>query len=225
MLAAFITSPDGMPGQFIKRLPTSAGGVVDVRVREADYRHAAAWDRDIQPVIRRMDRIDAPWKWSTLYLRSLFLELSAGRRLGFLQLVTPGTAGAPFPLGQILLADGFPYPPDDTLACAFLWYLAGAPNGAVVAAGATPCKAILAALVDAAIQFSYLAGYDGRICLHASPAGTEAQRAQLLERYARLGLKRSSERRIGRLRRNDGRYFYADEQAAKLLSSNLQGYR
>jgi hypothetical protein len=49
-----------MPGQFVKRLPTTASGFADVRVREADYRLAAAWDREVQaPYIAGSDRIDA----------------------------------------------------------------------------------------------------------------------------------------------------------------------
>jgi hypothetical protein len=214
-----------MPGQFVRRLPT-ATGFADVRVREADYRLAAAWDRDVQaPYIAGSDRIDARWRWRTLYLRSLALEMAAGRRLAYLQLVTPTASGGAFPLGQLLLADGFPCPPDDRRSCAFLWYLAGAPEAAVRAAGAEPRKAILAALVDATIQFSYLAGYDGRICLHASPDGTAAQQRELAERYERAGLQRTTETRIGRLRRNDGRYFYADEQTAMLMSNKLQAFR
>jgi hypothetical protein len=46
--------------------------------------------------------------------------MAAGRRLAYLQLVTPTASGGVFPLGQLLLADGFPYPPDDRRACAFL---------------------------------------------------------------------------------------------------------
>jgi len=214
-----------MTGQFVQRLPTAAGHA-PVRVREADYRDAAAWDRTVQaPFIAGTDRIDANWRWKTLYLRSLMLEMAAGRRLAYLQLVTPTVSGDTFPLGQLLLADGFPYPPDDRRTCAFLWYLAGTPEAAVVAAGAQPCKAILAALVDATLQFSYLAGHDGRICLHASPHGTAEQRRQLVERYERVGLQRTTETRIGRLRRNDGRYFYADEQTAMLMSTKLQSLR
>jgi hypothetical protein len=60
-----------MPGQFIQRLPGASGGLVDVRVREADYRHAAACDRDVpgSPSSAPPTRIDAEWSWATLYLR------------------------------------------------------------------------------------------------------------------------------------------------------------
>lgn len=204
----------------------ASGGTAVVRVRESDHSHAKAWDLNIQgPHITSSGRIDAGWSWSTLYRRSALLEMVAGRSLAFLQLVAPNGAGNEFPLGQVLIADGFPYPPDESVPCAFLWYLAGTPAAALRQAGVAPRKAVFATLVDIAIQFSVLSGYEGRICLHASPAGTPAQRGELMERYRTLGLKHWTGGWLGWFRRNDGRYFYADAPTAALLSSNLDAYR
>jgi hypothetical protein len=212
-------------GKFITRLPV-ANGIGAVRVRESDHSHARAWDARIQvPHIRSTKRIDAGWSWSTLYLRSTMLEIAARRRLAYLQLVAPTATGDEFPLGQVLISDGFPYPPNEALPCAFLWYLAGTPAAALQAAEVVPRKALFPALVDIAIQFSLLSGYDGRICLHASPSGSTQQRAELMERYRGLGLKRWTGGWLGWFRRNDGRYFYADTPTARLLSSNLDAYR
>lgn len=211
--------------KFIKCLP-AVGGTGVVRVRNADLSHAKAWDTTIQlPHIKTTSRIDAGWRWSTLYLRSAVLELIAGRRLAYLQLVAPTPAGFEFPLGQVLISDGFPYPPNEAQPCAFLWYLAGAPTPALQAAGVAQHKAVFAALVDMTIQLSALSGYDGRICLHASPLGTLQQRRDLMERYTALGLKLWAGGKIGRFRPNDGRYFYANESSAELLSSNLDAFR
>jgi hypothetical protein len=101
--------------------------------------------------------------------------MAAGRRLAYLQLVTPTASGGVFPLGQLLLAHGFPYPPDDRRACAFLWYLAGTPEPALRTVSAQPCTAILAALVDAGVQFSYLAGLMAECACTPSLDGTAKQ--------------------------------------------------
>lgn len=99
-------------GNFISSLPLRAGGTLPVKVVEADITHAEEWDRDIQvPWIQPLDRIDSAWRWRTLYLRSALLERAVGRELAFLQLVTPAADGSAFVLGQMLLANGFPYPP------------------------------------------------------------------------------------------------------------------
>ena len=214
-------------GQFMTSLPAADGSRLDVKVVESDLSHAEAWDREIQaPWISKTDRIDAKWSWRKHYLRSVLLEMAVGRRLAYLRLVTPAADGTAFTVGQVLLADGYPYPPARDLPCAFLWYLAGAPPEAAAAAGVKSYKGVLAALIDAAIQFSYIRGYGGRLCLHASPAGTSKQQKDLWNRYENAGLKPwNGGLFVGWFRRNDGRYFYADAALAAKLSQRLDAYR
>jgi hypothetical protein len=215
-----------MPGDFVRFLPGAGGTTVPVTVSESDIGHAEAWDRDIQPLIGRTNRIDAGWRWRRNYLRSALLESAVGRKLAYLRLLTPDANGNAFPIGQVLLADGYPYPSDRSQQCVFLWYLAGAPREAADQARVPDYKGVLAALVDCAIQFSYIRGYDGRMCLHASPAGTIAQRKDLMERYRRVGLYSwGGGWFAGWWRRNDGRYFYADEALALQLSGRLDSFR
>jgi hypothetical protein len=133
-------------GKFITRLPVANGTGV-VRIRESDHSHAKAWDANIQiPYIRPTKRIDASWSWSTLYLRSAVLEVAARRRLAYLQLVAPTATGDEFPLGQVLISDGFPYPTDESLPCAFLWYLA---HGTIQAAWSQTLDRWVARMVQA----------------------------------------------------------------------------
>lgn len=213
-------------GTFIHRLPSDQG-TVPVTVAEGDITHAEAWDRDIQkPFIDSTDRIDAGWSWRTNYLRCSMAEVALLRHLAFLRVVTATATGESFTVGQMLLSDGYPYPPDRSKPCVFLWYLAGAPSTAATAFKAPKCKAVLASLVDSALQFSHLRGYGGRLCLHASPQGSAQQKAELMERYKQTGLKRLGRGIfIGPFRRNDGRYFYADEQLALKLSAGLDALR
>jgi hypothetical protein len=216
-------------GSFIRYLPSGAIGAapVPVTVVEADVTDAELWDRDIQqPWIAKTNRIDASWRWRTNYLRAALVERSLGRELAYLQLQTAAADGDVFPIGQILLASGYPYPPDRGLPCVFLWFLAGSPPEAARAAGVPAYKGVLAALVDTALQFSYLEGFDGRLCLHASPAGTADQRAELMERYRKAGLLPFAGRWFaGWWRRNDGRYFYADPALAAMLTARLDAFR
>ena len=215
-------------GKFISYLPGGDGrSRVPVVIAEADITDAEVWDRDVQaPWIARTNRIDSDWSWRKNYLRSALVETAVGRELAYLQLQTSAANANAFTVGQVLLSNGYPYPPDRGLPCVFLWYLAGAPPDAATAAGVPSYKGVLAALVDAAIQFSYIRGYDGRLCLHASPAGTDAQRADLLERYHRIGLKPwNGGWFAGWFRRNDGRYFFADEALASKLTQRLDAYR
>ena len=215
-------------GTFISHLSGGDGrSRVPVVIVEADITDAESWDRDVQaPWIARTNRIDSNWSWRKNYLRSALVETAVGRELAYLQVLTPAANGNAFTVGQVLLSNGYPYPPDRDLPCVFLWYLAGAPLDAAAAAGVPAYKGVLAALVDAAIQFSYIRGYGGRVCLHASPAGTDAQRTDLLERYRRVGLKPwSGGLFAGWFRRNDGRYFFADEALAPKLTARLDAYR
>jgi hypothetical protein len=215
-------------GTFISYLPGGDGQArVPVVIAEADITDAEVWDRDVQaPWIAQTSRIDKDWSWRRNYLRSALVEMAVGRELAYLQLQTSDSNGNVFTVGQVLLSNGYPYPPDRGLPCVFLWYLAGAPPDAATVAGVPAYKGVLAALVDSSIQFSYTRGYGGRLCLHASPAGTDAQRADLLERYRRIGLKGWSGGLVaGWFRRNDGRYFFADEALASKLTQRLDAYR
>jgi hypothetical protein len=214
-------------GVFVRTLVGIDGRPVAVKVVESDISHAESWDRNIQaPWVAQSGRIDALWNWRRNYLRAALLETAAGRHLAYLRVITPDAKDQAFPLGQVLLADGYPYPPSRRLPCIFLWYLAAAPKAAVAAAGAHPCTDMLAALVDVAVQFSYIRGYQGRLCLHASPEGTQAQQSELANRYNKLGLQTLKGRWFaGWGRRNDGRYFFADEQVAMNVTAQFDSFR
>lgn len=227
--------PQPMPAsQFIRYLDAVDGSRVRVKVVEADIEDAEAWDAEVQANwIAGSSRIDASWSWRKHYLRSALVEAAVARPLAYLQIQAATPAGEAFPMGQVILVDGFPYPGDQAKRCAFLWFLASAPSGAVKAAGIPVCRGLLPALVDVGIQFSYICGHQGRLCLHASPAGTPTQREQLAERYESAGLERHTKSWfIGRVRFNfgrispeRGRYFIADERIARELTVKLDPLR
>ncbi len=205
-----------------------------VKVVEADIEDAEAWDAEVQAKwIAGTSRIDASWSWRRHYLRSALVEAAVARPLAYLQIQAATPNGDAFPMGQVILVDGFPYPGDKTKRCTFLWFLAKAPSGAVKEAGIPVCRGLLPALVDVGIQFSYICGHQGRLCLHASPAGTDEQREGLAEQYVSAGLERHTTSwfigwirfNFGRLRPELGRYFIADEEIARRLTVKLDPLR
>lgn len=214
-------------GQFIRRLQAVAGPTVPVKVVEADVSDAEAWDAGIQASwIANSSRIDAGWSWRMNYLRSALVEAAVARPLAYLQIQAATPSGDAFPLGQVILVDGYGFPGQRSKACAYLWYLAAAPSGAVMQAGIPVCKGLLPALVDVGIQFSYMCGHQGRLCLHASRQGTADQQRQLMERYEAAGLQRhTGSWLVGMVRPNDGRYFLVDEQIARVLTLKLDPLR
>lgn len=140
-------------GQFIRSLESVSGHRVPVKVVEADILDAEAWDAEIQANwVANTQRIDAAWSWRKNYLRSALVEAAVGRPLAYLQIQTATPSGEAFPLGQVILVDGFPFPQNKAQRCAFLWYLAAAPSGAVKQAGIPVCKGLLPALVDVGIH-------------------------------------------------------------------------
>lgn len=85
-----------------------------------------------------------------------------------------------------------------------------------------PARAPVSALFVQACKIFVLR----QLCPHASPAGTQAQRDELMERYRRVDLKPWSGSWLIRwVRRNDGRYSYEDEALASQLTRQLDGRR
>lgn len=77
--------------------------------------------------------------------------------------------------------------------------------------------------LDAAIVASIEAGFEGRLLLHADPAGGQ----ELFDYYTYFGLKSlDASLPIDILRAtNDGRYFYADEKTAAYIVRRNKRYR
>lgn len=219
--------PAMQTGQFIRHLEAVDGSRVPVKVVEADISDAEAWDAEVQaPWIAGTSRIDAKWSWRRQYLRCALVEAAVARPLAYLQIQAAAPNGDAFPMGQVIVVNGFPYPESRAKRCAFLWYLAAAPSDAMKNAGVPVCRGLLAALVDVGIQFSYICGHRGRLCLHASPAGTAEQQLELKSRYEKAGLKHHTQGLlVGRVRFNDGRYFVADEQIALAMTAILDPLR
>lgn len=216
-----------MPGQHIIRLRTASGQHASAKVIEGGNEEARRWHHTIQPFIARTDRLDRQWNWPRLISNLGLLERLALRNPVFLQINVPDPNGNAVPVGQVFISDGFPYFPRHRENSVFLWYLAAAPKDALVANRVAPDLKLLSPLVDLAIQFSFQRGYSGLLALHAATSGNASNDYVLFEKYEKgaglIPVKRSLF--VSLFRRNDGRYFHADEQRALDLSKKLDNLR
>jgi len=218
-----------LPGTHVQNLQTLAGGLIPAIVTEGDLRDAVYWHQTIHlPFIATSPtfRLDRQWNWPTLVSWTYIIEKIMGRNTAFFQINVATPAGNALPVGQVLVSDGFPFFPGLGEPSIFLWYLAAAPLAALRYHKIPHDFKLLRALVDVAIQFSFQRGYDGRLTLHAASGGVAAEDQNLYDKYYAIGLiPYALHLPIRFVRRNDGRYFYADQSCANRLSKVLDPLR
>ncbi len=220
-----------MPGKHINRLETRSGTFIDAIIIEGGLDEARYWHQNVQrPYIASSPnfRLDRNWNWPRLVRWLNTVELLAGRNTAFFQINVNTSLGSAFPVGQIFVSDGYPFFPDQRQPSIFLWFLAAAPADALRAGGLPDDLKLMRPLVDAAIQFSFQRGYDGRLTLHAAASGDRRNDIDLYTKYEKgVALIPYGKRSflISWLRRNDGRYFYADEKCALDLTAKLDYLR
>ncbi len=225
-----------MPAQFISRVAGRSGGFIAVKVVDPTPATHAAWNQRVQPYVQRSRefRFDRHWNWQRLLAFHRLQESLIGGasvrpacEVLALHLVAQLGNGEAFPVGQLLLAAGFPFVKDWAQPSVFIWYLAGAPPAALRAAGLPDDLALLRPLVDIGVQESIARGYEGRVCLHATRSwwNLRANRA-LYRRYEHIGMKPLRGSLMASLGRpNTRRYFYLDEGAALDFADRLDYLR
>jgi hypothetical protein len=222
--------------RFLRHAETARGTRVPVRIAEATPATLALWDAHVQPHIRdaKEFRFDRKWQWSALLkfhqVQEAIVGLSGARRASDILLLQAFAAqpdGRALPVGQVLLACGFPFIREWDEPSVFLWYLAAAPRQALQSAGLPPDLKLMRMLVDIAVQESFARGFDGRVGLHAARSRWNlAANRDLYNRYRHIGLAplpgglRAS---VGR--RNDRRYFYVDPPLALDFARRLDYLR
>jgi hypothetical protein len=219
-----------MLGRFVTHLDARSDPALRAaKIIEGGLRQARRWHHEIHlPFIAKdAARLDHRWNWIRLIAWTSLLERTALRRAVFLQLNTRLANGDALPVGQILVSDGYRYFPRPPGPCVFLWYLSTAPPAALVHHGLPADLRLMKPLVDAALQFSELRGYRGRIALHAASSGEPKADQKLSDTYAKgIGLAPfPASGRVSAVRTNDGRYFHADEQRALDLAAPLDYLR
>jgi len=215
-------------GKFITKLEVGNGpNLIDVKVTEGGSTDAKFWHQNIQiPYISSSTRLDRNWNWPNYIFWYDLMERFLGRNTVYFQINGEDAHGNAFPVGQLLISDGYPFFPDKYQPCVFLWYLSAAPKEALIDYGLPADLRILRALADTAIQFSFQRGYDGLLTLHAASSNKPAEDSQLFGKYQSVGLvPYPADKRIRPLRKNDGRYFYADRAKSLALTAKLNYLR
>jgi hypothetical protein len=212
---------------FVKHLQTRAKPPTTsaATVIEANIRDAVTWHELVQPYIDAdKSRLDRGWDWVKFLLLAELVEEIFGRQVAYIQIVcpAPGTETL-IPIAQMIVSSGYPFVAKRTERSEFVWWLTAAPETFLANHGIQPLST-LKGLIDTAIQLSAMEGFEGRIGLHADPAGG----TDLLEKYTHVGLKRLGRFWpviVGKARRNDGRYFYSDSELSLKLSDRLDFLR
>ncbi len=216
-----------MTGAFIRKIPIVTGDWLPCDVVEGTTADAQDWHALVQPYIRSAPTFqpDSHWNWPRMVRATQFAESMLGRDCVYFRLTTFAN-GERVPLGQILLSIGYDFLPDVRQQSIYLWYLAAAPEGFLRSYGLPRVK-ILRPMIDTAIQFSLMSGYDGRVCLHAMPCDDPRYHAELFAKYQSVGLTPiPASQRIPKLTKfNDGRFLYCDNTSWLGISSALDYLR
>lgn len=210
-----------------KRVPSAAGGWVDVFATTLTPSIVGWWDQELQPAIDARGLADAGWNWpllATLARSPLFLPQS-------LHAVAVGVAWESgfIPCVLLLVARNYPHLPNHGLTSTYLWYLSTAVQGSLqnhLPPSHVP-KSLGRLGLDWALTESFNRQQRGRLGLHADLSGGN----RLFTWYAKQGminLPQAARLPLG-IRRfvvpNDGRYFYYDTPSAVAQSQSLDGWR
>jgi len=211
--------------RFVRSAPGKTDPRVAVPLRMTDMTGADAawWDARMGPHhVRKPKRADRYWTWSVLLIACHLVQLARKRHLRPLVVWARADNGRYLRVAMSIIIENYPHleagPPAEGH---FLWFLCAADKGVLARHfGFANPPSLGRVLLDNAMVLSENAGLSGRIGLHAARAGGAA----LLAFYRDSGLRRlpagaTLPRAIKR--RNDGRFFYADETTAGALMSKL----
>jgi len=217
------------PRRFVRFAPSKGDKhrLVDIRVTDMTASDALWWDTRLGPKHARITtRADRLWSWSVLLPMCHLVQLAKRRFCRPLVIWARVDSGRFLRSGMSILIEEYPYLDIDYPGSShFVWFISAA-DAEVLSSdfGMSHAPALGRVLLDNAIVLSQNAGFAGRIGLHAATAGGDT----LLKVYGRCGLinlpaKAALPPYVRR--KNDGRFFYADEPAAEALAALLDPSR
>lgn len=214
---------------FVRKAPSKADKTraVDVRMTEMGAPDAAWWDARLGPKHALMrSRADRFWSWSVLLPMCHLVQLAKRRACRPLVIWARTDSGQFLRVGMSIMIESYPYLDSRRdVQSSFVWFISAADTSVLQSEFAmSDPPALGRVLLDNAIVLSQALGLGGRIGLHAAPAGGSA----LLKVYTSCGLTLlpgSASLPLGVKRRNDGRFFYADEPTAEGLARLLDPSR
>ena len=216
-----------VPRQFARFAPARKKGTRNVRIRISDMtaRDAWWWDANVQPrLLLQPGRADRLWSWSTMLPACMYLQLRRGRRCRPLVVWAYADGGRLVRAAMSILIERYPHldvrAPGDAY---FIWFMSAAPDSVLASFGVSDPPSLGDTCIDNTLVLSANDGCAGRLGLHAAPSGG----ARLLGYYAArlLALPAAQPLPAPIRRRNDGRFFYADDARAALLLSRGDAFR
>jgi hypothetical protein len=217
------------PRRFTRTAPSKAdtARAVDIRMTDMLAGDAAWWDARLGPKhARNRARADRFWAWSVLLPLCHLVQLTKRRYCRPLVVWARADSGRFVRVGMSIFIENYPYlEASRGLDSYFVWFMSAA-DPAVLQAdfGMTHPPALGRVLLDNAIVLSQNAALGGRIGLHAAAAGGRT----LLSVYAGCGLinlASTAKLPTGVRRKNDGRFFFADEAHAEAMAALLDPRR
>ncbi|HEV7241629.1 MAG TPA: hypothetical protein VGQ36_20525 [Thermoanaerobaculia bacterium] len=180
-----------------------------------------------------MDAVEVPqadkgWRWPLKWAETVLIGgLLRQQPRGFVVGVQPDERSF-VPCIIMSMVEDYPHLADNAKSSLFVWFVSRAPDAylrtALHAESDAVPKLLMQIAVDVAITHSFHLGHEGRIGLHAAPAGE----APLIRKYEQdCGMVRLPEdvalpvgfRKL--MAPNRGRYFYHSEDTALAASRRL----
>jgi hypothetical protein len=217
------------PRNFVRFAPSKAdkSRLVDIRITLMTGGDALWWDARLGPWHARIaSRADRLWSWSVLLPMCHLVQLAKRRFCRPLVIWARADNGQFVRAGMSILIEQYPYldvsAPNESH---FVWFISAADSGVLSSRyGVSDPPALGRVLLDNAIVLSQNAGLSGRMGLHAAAAGG----AGLLTVYVKCGLLQlpaTAPLPTSIRRKNDGRFFYADQSVAEALAALLDPSR
>lgn len=200
---------------------------VDIRMTDMVANDVAWWDTRLGPKHALMrSRADRFWSWSVLLPMCHLVQLAKRRHCRPLVIWAREDGGRFLRVGMSIFIESYPYlDVTRSVESSFVWFISAA-DPALLKTNfrMSHPPALGRVLLDNAIVLSQNLGLEGRIGLHAAAPGGRA----LLNVYARCGLMRlpaTAKLPAGVNRKNDGRFFFADERHAEIMAAMLDPSR
>jgi len=217
------------PRRFTRTAPSKIDRTrsVDIRITDMFAADAAWWDTRLGPkhALNR-SRADRLWTWSVLLPLTHLVQLAKRRYCRPLVVWARADKGRFVRVGMSIFIEGYPFlDAAGSFESYFVWFMSAADPALLQSDfGMSEPPALGRVLLDNAIVLSQNAGHRGRIGLHAAAAGGKT----LLSVYTACGLTNlaaTAPLPAEVKRKNDGRFFLADETRAETMAALLDPRR
>ena len=188
------------------------------------------WHQWVQPFVNAVDgpQADKGWRWTWKWANTLLIGGLFGQQpRGFVVGVQPDERSF-VPCIIMSLVEDYPHLADNSKSSLFVWYLSRAPDTylrrALHAGPDAVPKLLMQIAVDIAITHSFDLGHEGRIGLHAAPAGKDLLMRKYEHDCQMVRLPDDVALPVGfrkMMAPNRGRYFYHSEDTALAASRRL----